>query len=84
MISAEWVGYVAACLTTISFLPQIGQVWKTRETHAISLRMYLLFSGGVGLWLLYGVLLSSWPIVIANGITLLLSSVVIALKLRHG
>ena len=84
MISAEWVGYVAACLTTISFLPQIVQVWKTRETHAISLRMYLLFTCGVALWLVYGLLLEAWPIIVANAVTLVLAGTVLTLKLRHG
>ncbi|MFT3961065.1 SemiSWEET transporter [Propionivibrio sp.] len=84
MIFAEWIGYLAASLTTISFVPQVLHIWKTRQTHAISLRMYILFSGGVGLWLVYGVLLASWPIIAANLITLILSGVVLALKLRHG
>jgi len=84
MISTEWIGYVAAVLTTIAFVPQVLQIWTTRQTQDISLRMYILFSGGVGLWLVYGVLLASWPIILSNMITLVLSGVVVALKLRHG
>jgi len=84
MISTEWIGYVAAVLTTIAFVPQVRQIWKTRQTQDISLRMYILFSGGVGLWLVYGVLLASWPIILSNMITLVLASVVVVLKLRHG
>lgn len=84
MISPEWIGYVAAVLTTVAFVPQVLQIWRTRQTQDISLRMYVLFSGGVGLWLAYGVLLASWPIIISNMITLVLASVVLFLKLRHG
>ena len=51
MISAEWIGYCAATLTTISFVPQVWQIWKTKHTKDISLRMYLLFTCGVALWL---------------------------------
>ena len=84
MIFAEWISYFAASLTTISFVPQVLHIWRTRQTHAISLRMYVLFSGGVGLWLIYGVLTASWPIIAANLITLILSALVLVLKLRHG
>ena len=84
MIYSEWVGYFAAILTTISFVPQVRQIWKTRQTQDISLRMYILFTGGVGLWLVYGVMLSAWPIIIANTVTLILAGTVLFLKLRHG
>ncbi|WP_305074452.1 SemiSWEET transporter [Propionivibrio sp.] len=84
MISTEWIGYGAAVLTTLSFVPQVWQIWTTRHTKDISLRMYILFTGGVSLWLLYGLLLGSWPIIVANCVTLVLAGMVLALKLRHG
>ena len=84
MILTEWVGYFAAILTTLSFVPQVRQIWKTRHTQDISLRMYILFTTGVGLWLIYGVLLASWPIIAANTVTLALAGTVLFLKLRHG
>lgn len=84
MILSEWIGYCAAVLTTISFVPQVLQIWKTRHTQDISLRMYIFFTAGVCLWLIYGVLLTSWPIIVANTVTLALAGTVLFLKLRHG
>jgi MtN3 and saliva related transmembrane protein len=84
MTGQEWIGAIAATLTTCSFLPQVWRVWRTRHTKDISLLMYALFTLGVALWLAYGILLGAWPIVIANGITLLLAGAVLVLKLRFG
>ncbi len=84
MYAQEWIGGIAATLTTCSFIPQVWKVWRTRHTKDISLIMYSLFSAGVALWLIYGVLLFSWPIIVANAITLLLAGTVLALKLRFG
>lgn len=80
----DWIGYIAANLTTLSFVPQVWQTWKTRHTKDISLRMYVLFTGGVALWLVYGLLLGAWPIILANAVTLILAGAVLTLKLRHG
>jgi MtN3 and saliva related transmembrane protein len=84
MIYQEWIGGIAAALTTCSFIPQVWRVSRTKHTKDISLLMYTLFTLGVALWLAYGVLLGSWPIIIANGITLLLAGTVLVLKLRFG
>ncbi len=84
MPAQEWIGGLAATLTTCSFIPQVWRVWRTRHTKDISLLMYLFFTCGVALWLAYGILLGSWPIIIANGITLLLAGTVLSLKLRFG
>jgi MtN3 and saliva related transmembrane protein len=84
MSAQEWIGGIAATLTTCSFIPQVWRVWRTRHTEDISLLMYTLFTVGVALWLTYGVLLGSWPIILANAITLLLAGTVLALKLRFG
>ncbi len=78
------VGSFAATLTTVSFLPQVWQVWRTKHTADISLGMYTLFTLGVSLWLAYGLLLFSWPIIIANAITVLLAGAVLVMKLRFG
>jgi MtN3 and saliva related transmembrane protein len=77
------VGYVAAVLTTLSFVPQAWFTFRTRNVSGISLAMYSLFTLGVATWLLYGALRQDWPIVIANGITLALASVVLTLTWRH-
>jgi MtN3 and saliva related transmembrane protein len=84
MSNQEWIGSIAATLTTCSFIPQVWRVWQTRHTQDISLLMYTLFTTGVALWLVYGILLGAWPIIIANGITLLLAGLVLILKLRFG
>ncbi len=80
MTISSVIGIIAAFLTTISFVPQVFRVMRTRDTHAISLWMYALFSTGLVLWLLYGVMLSLWPVIIANSVTLLLSLIVIYFK----
>jgi MtN3 and saliva related transmembrane protein len=80
---AEWVGTCAACLTTVSFVPQVLQTLRTRDLSGISLGMYASFCAGVALWLLYGVLTLAWPIIIANVLTLGLASTVLTLKVRQ-
>ena len=80
----DWIGSIAATLTTISFVPQVWQVWRTRHTKDISLGMYATFTVGVAMWLLYGILLGSWPIIIANSITVCLAGAVLLMKLRFG
>lgn len=83
MGNADLIGIVAAALTTSAFLPQAIKVVRTRETAAISLVMYALFSTGVALWLAYGVLTLQWPIIIANVVTLGFAAVILAMKLRE-
>jgi len=82
--TTDWIGSTAATLTTTAFIPQAWKVWRTRHTADISLSMYALFTLGVGLWLAYGALLESWPIMLANGITLLLAGAVLVMKLKFG
>jgi MtN3 and saliva related transmembrane protein len=81
MILNDWIGGMAATLTTSAFIPQVWQVWRTRHTKDISLGMYIIFISGVLLWLAYGVMLQSWPIIIANTLTALLAGTVLAMKL---
>ena len=78
----ELVGYAAAVLTTISFVPQVWHTWRTRDVSGISLGMYVVFATGVFLWLLYGLLVAAWPIVVANAVTLALALAILAMKLR--
>lgn len=80
----HWVGYLAALLTTVSFVPQAWLTFRTRDVSGISLAMYATFALGVALWLTYGVLLGAWPLVLANAVTLTLALVILGLKLRHG
>jgi MtN3 and saliva related transmembrane protein len=80
----ELIGYFAAVLTTVSFVPQVWQTFRTRDVSGISLGMYLVFATGVSLWLAYGVLVTAWPIVAANAVTLALALSILAMKLRYG
>ena len=78
------VGYAAGFLATAAFVPQVAKTFKARSARDISLGMYVLFCAGVGLWLVYGVLIASWPVIVSNFVTLMLSGAVLVLKLRHG
>ncbi len=78
----EWYGYLGGTMTTLAFLPQVVRTLRTRETRSISLGMYLLFTAGVFLWLVYGIRLHALPMILANGITLLLSFVLLVAKWR--
>jgi MtN3 and saliva related transmembrane protein len=84
MQTTDLIGGIAATLTTVSFIPQVWRVWTTRHTRDISLSMYIAFTCGVALWLLYGILLGSWPIINANAITVCLAGAVLFMKLRFG
>jgi MtN3 and saliva related transmembrane protein len=75
------IGALAGTLTTVSFVPQVLKTWRSRSARDISFGMFSLFSLGVGLWLIYGISIQSLPIMLANGITLTLSLVMIAMKL---
>ncbi len=78
----EWYGYLGGTMTTVAFLPQVFKTLRTRDTRSISLGMYLLFTTGVFLWLVYGIRLHALPMILANGITLLLSFVLLVAKWR--
>lgn len=79
----SFIGYTAAILTTVAFVPQTLKSWQTRDLSGVSLPMYSLFTVGMVMWLVYGAMLGSWPIIIANAITIVLASVVLTLKVRH-
>jgi MtN3 and saliva related transmembrane protein len=77
----DLIGYAAAALTTGSFLPQAILTLRTRDTRGISLAMYGAFTAGVALWLVYGIALGEWPIVVANAVTLVLAATILGTKL---
>ena len=79
----DWIGSAAACLTTASFMPQAWHTFRTRDVSGLSLGMYSLFTVGVALWLVYGILLVAWPIIIANVITTSLALLILLMKLRY-
>ncbi len=78
----DFIGYLAASLTTLSFVPQAWHTFRTRDVSGISLGMYSVFTLGVTLWLVYGLLLQAWPVVIANAITLILALAILGMKLH--
>jgi MtN3 and saliva related transmembrane protein len=84
MASIELIGYLAATLTTAAFLPQVVQVWQSKSTKDLSLPTLLSFIAGVSMWLIYGLLLNSSPIIVANAVTLVLNLVILRFKLKYG
>ena len=84
LMNPEWLGATAATLTTVSSVPQAMKIIRTRETHAISLWMYVAFTLGIVFWFAYGVMLGSWPMIVSNAVTLVLATTILVLKLRHG
>jgi MtN3 and saliva related transmembrane protein len=78
--NTEALGLVAGALTTLAFLPQVLKTWQSRSASDLSLGMFLLFSTGVLLWLIYGIRLNARPIIIANALTLVLSALILIMK----
>ncbi|RPH43639.1 MAG: hypothetical protein EHM87_13140 [Burkholderiales bacterium] len=78
----ELVGYVAATLTTVSFVPQALLTLRSGNADGVSLRMYALFTAGVALWLLYGLLTGAWPVILANAVTLALATLILVVAWR--
>jgi MtN3 and saliva related transmembrane protein len=83
-MSLEWIGYVAATLTTLAFVPQAVKTIRSRDTSGISLGMYVVFTIGIVCWFGYGIALDSWPMIVSNAITFVLAAIILGLKLRHG
>ncbi len=83
MNTTNLIGYLSAFLTTFAFVPQAYHSWKTRDLSGVSLPMYSIFSLGVMGWIVYGIMIASWPIVVANSVTLVLALAVFCLKLKH-
>jgi MtN3 and saliva related transmembrane protein len=83
-MNPEWLGAIAATLTTASFVPQAMKTIRTRDTSGISLGMYVAFTIGVAFWFGYGLVLQSWPMIVSNAITFVLATTILVLKLRHG
>lgn len=79
----EIIGLLAAVLTTSSYVPQVFKTWKTKSVDNLSLTMYLAMFIGILLWLIYGIHLNSFSMIIANSITALLTLIIIILKLRY-
>ena len=79
----EFIGFVAAILTTLSFVPQALHTIETKDTSGISLWMYVIFTTGVFLWLVYGFLITNWPLIIANLVTFALAATILIFKMKY-
>ncbi|MGA7932959.1 MAG: SemiSWEET transporter [Kovacikia sp.] len=82
MTFITFLGLLAATLTTTSFIPQVIKTWKTKSAEDFSLGMLISFCTGVFLWVLYGLYISSLPVILANVITLLLSGIILVFKFK--
>jgi MtN3 and saliva related transmembrane protein len=80
LLNIDHLGFAAAACTTGAFVPQVLMVWRQRGAPGVSTGMYLMFIAGVAMWLLYGIGLNSWPVVIANAITLILACAILGMK----
>jgi MtN3 and saliva related transmembrane protein len=83
-MNLEWLGFLAAACTTLSFVPQAAKTIRTRDTSGISLWMYVVFTFGIACWFGYGVYLMSWPMILSNAVTFVLSSTILGMKLKYG
>ena len=83
MTLIDIIGLLAAFSTTISFLPQAVKTIRTKNTSGISMSMYAVFTAGTLLWLIYGIMLPSFPVALANAITFLLAAVILFYKIRY-
>jgi MtN3 and saliva related transmembrane protein len=83
IVMPEFIGYIAATLTTVSFLPQAILTIKTRDTESLSLSMYSIFTLGVLCWLIYGIYIADSAIIFANAITLVLAVSILSFKIYN-
>ena len=83
MDTASIIGYFAGAITTIAFIPQVIKIWKTKSTKDISLITFVAFCLGVFLWMIYGIILHSKPVIIANSIGFVLGIIIIILKIKY-
>jgi MtN3 and saliva related transmembrane protein len=84
MANMEWAGYLAAVMTSLAFVPQAVKTIRTKDTRSISLGMYLVFTAGIAMWLVYGIALNSMPMILSNIVTFGLSATILGMKLKHG
>jgi MtN3 and saliva related transmembrane protein len=83
MTGIDLLGFAAGTLTTCAFWPQLQKTWTSKSAGDVSLGMLAIFTSGVCLWFIYGLVLQSWPIILTNAMTLILTGAILALKLRY-
>jgi len=82
-LHVDIIGYLAACLTTFSFLVQAIKSWRTKDLSGISVGMYTMFASGVALWLVYGLAINSMPLIVTNALTLVFALSILVMKIRE-
>jgi MtN3 and saliva related transmembrane protein len=80
----EIIGIIAAIFTTAAYIPQFIKVFREKNTKSLSLGMYIMITCGISMWLLYGIMIESFSLILANTITLILSAGILFMKIRHG
>jgi MtN3 and saliva related transmembrane protein len=80
---ADSIGYIAACLSTASFIPQAVMTWKRKRAEGVSLGMYVILTLGLMLWLAYGLMMGAWPVIISNLVTLGLTIFIMTMKIVY-
>ncbi len=83
MDSVTIIGLMAGALTTVAFFPQLHKAWKSKSTKDVSISMYVIFCTGIFLWLVYGIMDHSLPVILANAVTLVLAVLILALKIKY-
>ncbi|MGV0963802.1 MAG: PQ-loop domain-containing transporter [Polynucleobacter sp.] len=79
---AEYIGFLAAAITGVTLIPQALQIWKTGNFLCISIFVYFLFTAGAATWLLYGILIYKWPLILSNSMSLILAGSILILKIK--
>jgi MtN3 and saliva related transmembrane protein len=83
-MNPEWVGYIAAVLTTAAYVPQFIKVFREKHTSSLSLVMYSLITTGIGLWFVYGLMIDSPSLMISNSISFVMALGILLMKIKHG
>lgn len=78
------IGLIAGALTTVSFLPQVVRIWRTKQTRDLSLLMYLILCMGIALWVVYGIFSKSLPVIIANSVVIVFCLYILMMKIKYG
>ncbi len=81
-MTVDTVGYIAATLTTVAFIPQAYKVYKTKQTGDLSLGLFVLLNFGIFMWFVYGILIGSYPVIVANGFTMFFAGYILYSKLK--
>ena len=83
MLTHDWIGLLAGTLTTVAFIPQLIKIWRSKKADDISISMFLIFTVGVAMWMVFGIQIDSLPVTLANAVTMVLALVILILKYRY-